>query len=182
MPASREALRRASRKHYYKHHAKELERNRIWRENNRELISQKAKEKRRLKALATDRPPSVREIARSEGLRSGYERTLVMQMRKAGTKFEYEPVKLPYVLHHNYVPDFYLPKQNIYIEAKGKLTPEDRKKMIAVKSQHPDLDIRMVFMNGQNKLSRRSNTTYLQWAEKHGFPAADGVIPEEWLV
>ena len=45
--------------------------------------------------------------------------------------------------------------------------------MAAVKKQHPDLDIRMVFYS-------RSKTN-IRWAEKYGFPYAIGKIPEEWL-
>lgn len=113
-------------------------------------------------------------------MRSGFERTLVMQLKKAGVRFQYESDKLPYVIEHTYIPDFKL-SNGIYIEAKGKLDQQTRAKMIAVKKAHPHLDIRFVFMRGENKLSKRSNTTYLSWAEKHGFPAADGVIPDEWL-
>lgn len=113
-------------------------------------------------------------------MRSHFERTLVNQLRKAKVRFEYEPIKLPYVIDHNYIPDFRL-SNGIIIEAKGKLDAQTRAKMLAVKKAHPELDIRLVFMRGNNKLSKRSNTTYLSWAEKHGFPAADGVIPDEWL-
>lgn len=113
-------------------------------------------------------------------MKSGFERTLATQLKKANVRFEYEPIKLPYVIDHNYIPDFRL-SNGVIIEAKGKLDAQTRAKMLAVKRAHPELDIRMVFMRGSNKLSRRSNTTYMQWAKKHGFPAADGVIPEEWL-
>ena len=114
-------------------------------------------------------------------MRSHFERTLVNQLRKAKVRFEYESKKLPYVIEHNYIPDFIL-SNGIIIEAKGKLDATTRAKMIAVKRAHPELDIRMVFMRGSNRLSKRSQTTYMQWAEKNGFPAADGVIPNEWLV
>jgi len=112
--------------------------------------------------------------------RSGFERTLVAQMRKARIPFEYEPLKLPYVLERTYSPDFRLPN-GVLIEAKGKLDAETRSKMIAVKKAHPELDIRFVFMRGSNKLTKRSKMTYMDWAEKNGFPCADGVIPEEWF-
>lgn len=95
--------------------------------------------------------------------------------------FEYEPVKLPFVIERTYCPDFYLPKQGIYIEAKGKLDADTKAKMIAVKKAHPELDIRIVFMRGENRLTKRSKTTYMDWAQKNGFVCADGEIPEEWL-
>lgn len=114
-------------------------------------------------------------------MRSGFERTIAAQLKKHKVPFDYEPVKLPFVIKRTYCPDFYLPKQDIYIEAKGKLDADTKAKMLAVKEMHPTLDIRIVFMRGENKLSKRSKTTYMQWAEKNGFPAADGEIPEEWL-
>lgn len=113
-------------------------------------------------------------------MRSGFERTLSAQLKSAKVAFEYEPVKLPYVLNYTYCPDFRL-KNGIYIEAKGVLDQFTRSKMIAVKKAHPDLDIRFVFQNGNNKLSKSSKTTYMKWAEKNGFPAAHGTIPEDWL-
>ena len=56
---------------------------------------------------------------------------------------------------HTYTPDFYLPKQKIFIETKGLFTSADRQKMRLVKEQHPDLDIRFIF-NNSNHASVRS--------------------------
>lgn len=123
---------------------------------------------------------SVRQEAIALGFRSGFERTLAASLQRRKTKFGYETVKLPYTVHHVYSPDFIL-DNGILIEAKGKLTAQDRSKMIAVKKQHPELDIRFVFMRGENKLNASSKTTYMQWAAKNGFPAADEEIPDEWL-
>lgn len=95
-------------------------------------------------------------------------------------QYQYEPHSLDYVLDRKYTPDFKLPN-GIYIEAKGKLDQDTRSKMIAVKKAHPDLDIRFVFMRGENKLNKGSKTTYMDWAKKNGFEAADGKVPEEWL-
>jgi hypothetical protein len=52
--------------------------------------------------------------------------------------------------------------------------------MIAVKNQHPEIDIRFVFMDA-NKRIPGSKQTHGQWAEKNGFKWADGEIPAEWL-
>lgn len=114
-------------------------------------------------------------------MRSGFERTLAAQLKRHKVRFEYEPTKLPYVLERTYCPDFYIPATGIYIEAKGKLDADTKAKMIAVKKMHPDLDIRIVFMRGENKLTKNSKKTYMDWAAQHGFICADGVIPEDWL-
>ncbi len=102
-------------------------------------------------------------------------------LKKRKVVFQYEPVDLPYVLERKYRPDFYIPATGIYIEAKGKLDADTKAKMIAVKKRHPELDIRIVFMRGSNKLSKASKKTYMDWAAANGFPAADGEIPDEWL-
>ena len=96
--------------------------------------------------------------------------------KELGKKAEYEPDKLAFIQpakNRNYIPDFKIIKNNIYIEAKGKLTWEDREKMIWVKEQHPDKDIRILFMNASNKIRKGSPTTYGDWATKNGFIWAD---------
>jgi len=67
------------------------------------------------------------------------------------------------------------------IEAKGLFTATDRKKHIFIKQQHPELDIRFVFMSATNKLSKKSRTTYADWADKNDFKWANKTIPESWL-
>jgi hypothetical protein len=95
--------------------------------------------------------------------------------------FEYESLKLPYTIEAVYTPDFILPN-GVIIECKGWLKPEDRRKMIAVKKAHPELDIRFAFQQPNNTISKESKTTYVMWAEKHGFPWAHyNAIPLEWF-
>ena len=53
--------------------------------------------------------------------------------------------------------------------------------MVAVKEANPLLDIRFVFQNARVKLSRNSDTSYGEWAEKKGFLWAHQSIPEEWI-
>ena len=53
--------------------------------------------------------------------------------------------------------------------------------MSLIKKQYPELDIRFVFMNANNKIYKGSKTTYAMWANKHGFEWAEKNIPEEWL-
>jgi len=70
----------------------------------------------------------------------------------------------------------------VYVETKGHLTEEDRRKMKAVKAANPELDIRFVFQAPYNKIYKGSKTTYAKWCEKHGFKwAAFHSIPIEWL-
>jgi hypothetical protein len=104
-------------------------------------------------------------------------------MEKAGIKFEYESLQLKYIVpasDHTYHPDFVLPN-GIILEAKGEFDAADRKKMLLVKEQHPDLDIRMVFMNANGKIYPGSKTTNAVWCENHGFPWAHRVVPASWF-
>lgn len=99
-------------------------------------------------------------------------------LRAAGVKPAYESMRLRYTKEAAYVPDFTdareINTQTIW-EAKGRFLSSDRSKMIQVKKAHPHLDIRIVFMRN-NKLSKASSTTYMEWAAKHGFQAT--VYPE----
>lgn len=113
-------------------------------------------------------------------MRSGFERTIASSLDRKKIKYQYEPTKFNYVLERTYCPDFLLPN-GVYIEAKGKLDQETRSKMLAVKKAHPNLDVRFVFMRGENKLSKGSKQTYMEWGRKNGFICADGSIPDEWL-
>lgn len=114
--------------------------------------------------------------------RSGLEEKVSDLLSSLGVKYEYESTKVPYVLQCNYTPDFLLPN-GVYLETKGELTQEDRRKMKAVKEAHPDLDIRFVFQSPFNKIYKGSKTTYAQWCEKHGFKWAHfHSIPIEWLI
>ena len=111
--------------------------------------------------------------------KSGFERTLAAQIKKSKIAFEYEPIKLEYVIKHNYNPDFVL-ANGIIIEAKGYFRKGDIPKMRAIKAAYPDLDIRFVFMDADKKIPGQK-TTHGQWAERHGFPYASGSIPADWL-
>ena len=114
--------------------------------------------------------------------RSQFEKLVALKIKNDGGNFMYETVRIPYTpkIRH-YTPDFYIPETNIYIEAKGRLTREDRTKMLLVKQQCPEYDIRFVFANCRNKLYKGSKTTYADWCMKHGFDWAEKSVPREWL-
>ena len=129
----------------------------------------------------------VRKQALANGWRSGLEESLAAFLRSEGISYEYEQNKIHYVVPSRdakYTPDFYIKTRTgktIIVETKGRFLTADRQKMILVKQQFPDLDIRMVFSRSAIKISKQSKTTYAMWCEKHGFPYADKVVPKEWL-
>jgi hypothetical protein len=58
----------------------------------------------------------------------------------------------------------------------------DSQKLILVKSQHPEIDLRLVFQQENQAISRDDPNTYTEWAEAHGFTwAGKGTIPTEWV-
>jgi len=98
-----------------------------------------------------------------------------------GVKYEYESEKISYTIQHHYHPDFILPN-HVYLEAKGYWAPADRRKILAVKKDNPDMDLRMVFQAPYNKINKNSKTTYAMWCEKHDIPwTAYHDIPIDWL-
>lgn len=118
------------------------------------------------------------------GFRSGLEEAIASELDTKKVQYKFEKLKLNYVKPqkvHTYTPDFYLIKNNIYIETKGYFTSQDRQKMRLIKEQHPDLDIRIIFSNSKTRISKKSNTTYGMWCDKYGFKYADKHVPEGWL-
>lgn len=71
--------------------------------------------------------------------------------------------------------------RKIIVETKGRFVTADRLKHLEIKKQHPRLDIRFVFQNSRQRISKSSKTTYAAWCEKNGFLYADKKIPDAWL-
>ena len=122
-------------------------------------------------------------VAKKYGFKSGLEENISQQIESKGIEVKYESEEVSYIIpasEHNYHPDFRLPN-NIRIETKGRFVLADRKKHLLVKQQHPELDIRFVFSNSKNKISKKSKTTYADWCDKNGFKYADKNIPDSWF-
>tara|TARA_R110000868_G_scaffold98512_1_gene271246 strand:+ start:1418 stop:1819 length:402 start_codon:yes stop_codon:yes gene_type:complete len=116
------------------------------------------------------------------GYRSGLEDRISEQLKGLSVPFKYEKFKIKYEVHETrtYTPDFELPN-GIIVESKGRFVPDDRKKHLLVKKQHPELDIRFVFSNSKAKIRKGSKTSYGDWCDKNGYIYADKLIPEEWI-
>ena len=122
-----------------------------------------------------------KRVRKATGYRSLYE-TAVAEHLPSGVL--YEPVCITYTVEKVsiYKPDWLLPEQCICLEAKGLFPIENRAKMLLVRQQYPDLDIRILFQRAQTPLQKGSKYTYEDWCKKHGFPCAQGPrIPDAWL-
>ena len=120
--------------------------------------------------------------ARKYGYRSGLELKTAKYLDDLLIKYKYEKVKIEWedLTYRTYTPDFVL-YNGIIIETKGMFTAADRKKHLAIKKQHPQLDIRFVFENSNRRLRKGAKTRYYQWCNRYDFDYYDRIIPEEWL-
>ena len=125
----------------------------------------------------------LRANAIKHGYRSGFEHKVSDQLKENKIKFGYETTVIDYIKpenKHTYTIDFTLPN-GILVETKGRWVPEDRKKHLLIKKQHPELDIRIVFMSGKTKIRKGSKTTYGMFCDKHGILWAEKTIPKSWF-
>lgn len=115
--------------------------------------------------------------------RSKLEEGVAKHLSFAGVPYKYENRTYTYKVEEvrKYTPDFDL-GNGVVLEVKGYFRATDRKKLLLVKAQHPDLDLRLVFQQANNKIHKSSKTTYADWCKKYGFIYSDGGrVPHNWL-
>ncbi len=124
----------------------------------------------------------TRRRALQAGYRSGLEEDTAEFLRTKNVEFTYEKEKIRWLdmKYRTYTPDFVL-ANGIIIETKGRFVSNDRRKHKEIKDQYPDLDIRFVFSNSNQKLYKGAKSSYGDWCKKNGFKYADKLIPDEWL-
>lgn len=122
------------------------------------------------------------------GYKSGLELVVAEQIKSTEYDLKYETDTLNYIVPERkakYTPDFVFTKKNgklMYIETKGRWTSIDRLKMKHVLASNPGIDIRLVFQNPSQKISKSSSTTYESYAIKLGIKyVAKKLIPYEWM-
>lgn len=118
-----------------------------------------------------------------QGFRSGLEDLNAEVLIRAGIEVEYEQYKIKYtqpVKYRTYTPDFILPN-GIVIETKGRFLTADRQKHLMIKKEYPFLDLRFVFSNPRQKISKTSKTSYADWCDHKGFLWANATIPKTWI-
>jgi hypothetical protein len=133
-----------------------------------------------------------KQVGRKYGFRSGLEERTAAALAQVGVEYTFEEQKVSYVKPERkskYTPDFIIttrpdgtPRDRpLIVETKGRFLTDDRQKHLHIRDQHPDLDIRFVFSNPNQRISKTSKTTYAAWCEQHGFQYAKEHIPQEWL-
>jgi len=131
---------------------------------------------------------SKRATALKYGYKSGLEHVVAEAIKSTPYDLKYETEIINYVVPERkakYTPDFVFTKRNgqlMFVETKGRWTTADRTKMKHVLASNPGIDIRMVFQNPNQRLSKTSKTTYAEYALKLGIKhVAKKDIPAEWL-
>lgn len=116
---------------------------------------------------------------RAGAYRSKMEARIVPPLLERGA--QYEPISLDYPAGvKKYTPDLVLPN-GIVVEIKGWFRSSDRTKLLAVKKEHPHLELRLVLASPNQKLSKNSYTTQAMWCNAHGFVWAKNDVPESWM-
>lgn len=132
--------------------------------------------------------------------RSKFEADLAARLEKDRVPFAYETETFPITLTvvgaacgacgerkrvykpSRYTPDFFFP--NWVVEAKGKFTARDRKRVMALLAEFLSRGERrkfaLLFMR-DNKLSKTSKIRYSNWCTTHAIPYAIGTFNKEWL-
>lgn len=121
---------------------------------------------------------TLRGRSKRSTFRSGFELNFAKDLKSRGIEYKYEEGLIHYQQQRYYKPDFIL-DNGIVIETKGYFYSADRTKHRLIKKQHPDLDIRFVFMNPDSK-GENSKLTNAQWCDKFGFKYAKLTLPKEW--
>lgn len=114
--------------------------------------------------------------------KSKLEEKVWARLKPSFPRVKYESDKFKYSqpqVERTYTPDFKTGESEVYLEAKGKLDLDTRKKMLWFKESNPDIRIIFLFQNADNKLTKRSKTTYGQWATANGFEWLD--FRKNWL-
>lgn len=108
-------------------------------------------------------------------LRNKFEKKIDAQLKRRRCNYSYESESIPYTIVSKYIPDFVIEKASgkIYIECKGYLRPDDKRKLRSVIRQHPGIDLRIVFYKEVKQ--------YTAWADKLCIPWAIDKIPKEWF-
>lgn len=125
---------------------------------------------------------TVGRIGLMPSFKSKLEEKVWAVLKKEFSAVKYEPQRFKFIqpeVERTYIPDFKTGRSNIFIEAKGKLDLETRKKMVWFRDSNPTIRIIFLFMNPDNKITKRSKTTYAMWATDNGFEWLD--FRKDWL-
>lgn len=99
--------------------------------------------------------------------RSNFEQTVSNLLKD----FDYEPFRVPYIVHRKYCPDFVHEPSGTLVECKGFFREGDTKKYTSIRDSLPE-DQRLVFvlMDPSKKVRKGGKITMDRWCEKENIP------------
>jgi hypothetical protein len=118
--------------------------------------------------------------------RSEFEAAVVCDLHSRGVDHQYEEETLLYSIPATYLVDVVLPAEMtatgkpIHVEIKGWLPAEDKRKILALLRDHPNIDFRMVLQQGAYK-RKKGLYPEARWCVKQGIVWAESRIPSTWL-
>lgn len=124
-------------------------------------------------------------------LKSKAELEVAQNCDKKKLKWEYETETFlwnpPPPKVKRYTPDFVITRSDgtkFLVEYKEYLDAASKRKIRAMRTQHPDIEYYVLFgpKCSKKKISKVSKTTYGEWANKNNIKWGEGrAIPKEWL-
>jgi hypothetical protein len=85
--------------------------------------------------------PLRRFYYRDVPFRSTYEVRAARSFDRLGMRWEYEPKRFDLGGSYTYLPDFYLPDEDMYVEVKGYYGPKSAETMSRMFEAHPDVSV-----------------------------------------
>jgi len=140
------------------------------------------------KALAAKKGKRRFKMACPPPYRSWFEVDIAIDALERGLKFDYEKEHIIWIEPEKvrkYNPDYFFYRKDkslLIVEAKGRWTADDRKKICYVTEQNPDLDLRMLFERDNTLSKSPRSKKYTEWCAMKGIKCAVGrSIPQEWM-
>jgi|TARA_Y100000034_G_scaffold83852_1_gene100442 hypothetical protein len=114
--------------------------------------------------------------------KSNLERNIAKALEESKIVFEYESQRLFYQPKvRTYLPDFYIPDDDFYIEGKGYFhDSQERTRHLLIREQL-GVDVKFVFGNSSNRIGKGSKMTYANWCDKHNFDYSDERPLKKWF-
>ena len=125
---------------------------------------------------------TARKEALDNGFRSKFEFDFSKKLKSMRKVVKYEADKIIYMQPEQtktYIPDWKICNKT-YCETKGIFVSSDRKKILAVIRDNPDINLYILFQNSKLTLSKKSKTTYGEWCTKNGIIWADIKDINKW--
>lgn len=108
--------------------------------------------------------------------RSKFEAEIAKYLDELGLRWEYETMSLPYIPRVSmYTPDFKVWRPNgdekdwFLIETKGYFDVRSRQKMMQIRRQYPDYDIKLFFQKPNLLVGGAKKMTYVDWSKKYDY-------------